>query len=77
METLLAYTNKPRDNTLIYKYAGSMDEVSERDSNYIQESSSSINRISKADLDISSTNIIEFDEDGKIIQNRISKTVIS
>ena len=64
METLLAYTNKPRDNTLLYKYAGSMDEVSERDSNYFQESSSSINRISKAELDISSTNIIDFDEDG-------------
>ena len=35
MENLIVYGNKPRDNTLIYKYAGSMDGVSDKDSNYL------------------------------------------
>ena len=67
MENLLVYGNKPRDNTLIYKYAGSMDCVSEKDSNYIHESNSSINRVSRAELEVSTTNIIEYDQDGYLI----------
>jgi hypothetical protein len=34
MQNLLSYGNKPRDNTLLYKYAGSMDDPSEKDSNF-------------------------------------------